>query len=88
MKTYSNIIPLLAGKKGIKLYSPVFGEVSLVIIDPPYIYVEDSEGLIKAFLQDGKLYEKGECVLFPSRSVRNWENFRQEENNLKKKANE
>lgn len=72
METYLNLIPLLAGKMGLELYSPVFGKVHLLHTDPPYIYVEDNEGCVKAFLQDGKLYQKGECVLFPSYSIRDW----------------
>lgn len=39
METYLNLIPLLAGKMGLELYSPVFGKVHLIAVDPPYIYM-------------------------------------------------
>ena len=46
--------------KGMKLYSPLFGEVELLGIKDD-IY--------------GKYYENGECMLFPSRDNRDWSQF-------------
>ena len=75
METYLNLIPLLEGKRNLELYSPVFGKVRFMITNQSYIYVTDGEGFIKSFFRDGKFDKKGECVLFPSYSVRDWDVF-------------
>lgn len=65
--------------KGLKLYSPLFGECSYERIDnddEDYIYVQTKEG-------EGMFYENGtyfgyhysECLLFPSASHRCWNHW-------------
>lgn len=69
--------------KGTKLYSTVHGEVTLhkvydecTLPYPIYIDTIDTMGH-ESLTKEGHLYEnKGECVLFPSKNQKNWNNFR------------
>lgn len=65
---------------GIKLYSPLYGEVKfygiMEDIDYPISTITDDE--IQYFTFDGRYYNKfknGECILFPSKENRDWNNF-------------
>lgn len=65
--------------KGTKLYSTVHGEVTLAYIckenkDSICINIYDQKD---SLTKEGRLYEdKGECILFPSKNQRSWEDFR------------
>lgn len=64
--------------KGTKLYSPIFGEVTLVGVDKKYITCRTSDGFEDSFQYDGKYmakYHDAECMLFPSRDQRDWSKF-------------
>lgn len=67
--------------KGTKLYSSVHGEVSFLCINNEFsfhpIEVLLNDGTSKCYSADGK-YNKtynGECILFPSKEMRNWSKF-------------
>ena len=60
--------------KGTKLYSPIFGEVELSEVDSIFIYIKHDD-FIARFHSDGKYTKNGECMLFPSRKNRDWNNF-------------
>ncbi len=63
--------------KGTKLYSPLFGEGYFEIIDDvPLIYVVANNSRYK-FNSYGQYWgeNKGECLLFPSKEERTWDNF-------------
>lgn len=68
-------------KKGTKLYSPLFGEVEFENIDDKIEIIThtDEEEIYKAFFEkDGKyyiIYKDAECLLFPSKDNRNWNDF-------------
>lgn len=68
-------------KKGTKLYSPLFGEVEFENVDDKIeiIVHTDEEEIYKAFFEkDGKyyiIYKDAECLLFPSKNDRDWNNF-------------
>lgn len=68
--------------KGTKLYSLVDGTVTLESIDNTQQYpieVITSTGNTSYFTKDGKIFANrpdGECVLFPSKNQRDWEEFR------------
>lgn len=69
-------------KKGIKLYSPIFGEVEFDSINYNAIYVNtinnDNEIVSMPFESNGQFYScypNGECILFPSKDNRDWNNF-------------
>lgn len=68
-------------KKGTKLYSPLFGEVEFENVDDKIeiIVHTDEEEIYKVpFEKDGKyyiIYKDAECLLFPSKDNRDWNNF-------------
>lgn len=63
--------------KGMKLYSPVFGEVKFSeIYINSMIVVIIKNNCKRVFLKDGSYSEYGECVLFPSKEQRDWKKFR------------
>lgn len=69
-------------KKGTKLYSPIFGEVEFDNIENNAIYVNtinnDNKIVRMPFESNGQFYScypNGECLLFPSKDNRDWNNF-------------
>lgn len=74
--------------KGTKLYSPLFGEVTLNSINPDFKYPievmidgdDDGEGW-NTFTKDGRYCDRegAECLLFPSMNCRDWSQFRKPE---------
>ena len=75
-----NIAELLKDcPKGIKLYSPIFGDVYLDKIRPHLAIVvttDKEQGDFKEeFLYDGRYGINGVCMLFPSRDKTTWEGF-------------
>ena len=66
--------------KGTKLYSTVLGEVSFkqIINGSTFpIIVDCKEELSESFTADGRIlnYDDVECILFPSREMRDWTKF-------------
>ena len=79
-----NLVEILKDcPKGTKLYSSVFGEVELEKIsndenDKYPILIRLHDNTIDDVAKDGRyigIYD-GECVLFPSRTQRNWAEFK------------
>ena len=62
--------------KGTKLYSPIYGEVEFteVSIVTGSIGCKTSNGITR-FYPDGTYYKGGECMLFPSKKQRDWNEF-------------
>lgn len=62
--------------KGTKLYSFAHGTVTLQEVQDKKIIVCDYCNHLIDFSKDGRycphIYKKGECILFPSREVRDW----------------
>lgn len=76
-----NIAELLKNcPKGMKLYSPIFGEVYLDKIRPHLAIVvttDKEQGDFKEeFLYDGRYGMNGECMLFPSKDKTTWKGFK------------
>ena len=61
--------------KGTKLYSPAFGEVKFICIYGDKIMTEDITNIQRLFYSNGNFYRDGECMLFPSRENRDWNNI-------------
>lgn len=82
MENKINITEILKDcPKGMKLYSPIYGEIELLKVNSNYTYPIiitigiDSTG---TFTSDGRLYEQyhsAKCILFPSREMRDWTKF-------------
>ncbi|MEE0931440.1 MAG: hypothetical protein U0L64_00105 [Clostridium sp.] len=78
MKTRINIAEILRNKpRGIKLYSPIFGDCTYC-----YIHDETSDICVKKqynvmiyFNFEGLYDTAGECLLFPSKEMRDWSKF-------------
>lgn len=75
-----NIAAILKDKpKNTKLWSPALGEVRYDCISkytsyPVYVkYGVNGNGF--GFTESGKIKEAGECLLFPSKEMRDWEKF-------------
>ena len=82
-----NVAKLLKdAPKGMKLYSPLFGEVKFLAVDSAdlTIVVETERETYEWFSAYGKykvmkshlLYSGAECLLFPSKEVRTWEGWK------------
>lgn len=85
-----NLVELLKGadKKCLVLYSPMFGDVIVTAVDKTFIKcyrVKDEKRKVIVFNQEGKVVHvyfglentdvSDECMLFPSRDNRDWNNF-------------
>lgn len=78
METQINIAEILKDcPKGTKLYSPAFGELSLIKEKHSKdICTEDIHGNIWNFYIDGSYSDvSDECMLFPSKDQRDWSRF-------------
>lgn len=78
MEEKINIAEILKDKqKGIRLYSPIFGECtfSLVREDTNDICIKKYNGVKEFFDSKGLYYNTGEVMLFPSKSMRDWRKF-------------
>lgn len=62
--------------KGMKLYSPIYGEVKFAEVT---VLTEsigcEINGNTVYFHSDGSYYKGGECMLFPSKEQRDWDKF-------------
>lgn len=82
MENKINIAEILKDcPKGMKLYSPIYGEIELLKVNSNYTYpIMIATGIDRRgeFTSEGKLYEKypsAECLLFPSSEMRDWTKF-------------
>ena len=76
MEEKINIAAILKDKpNGIRLYSPIFGECSFSLVrEETYdICVKKHNGVKEFFDYKGLYYNTGEVMLFPSKSMRDWE---------------
>ena len=67
--------------KGTKLWSPVWGNVTLIQINDISLYpiVLSADGFNNVSLHsDGRMYgvKESECILFPSKEQRDWSKFK------------
>ena len=82
-----NITEILRNKpKGTKLYSPVCGKVVFDKIERDLghdtIFVTTPAQTHYTFMEDGKYERNGECLLFPSKFMRDWSKFAWEEGDV------
>ena len=63
--------------KGMKLYSPIYGEMEFrgIVTHSGSIHCHTSKGKPHYFYPDGKYELEGECMLFPSKEQRDWDDF-------------
>ena len=78
MEEKINIAEILRNKPhGVKLYSPIFGDCTYCYVreDTNGICVKKHNGVIERFSSEGLYFDLGEVMLFPSKSIRDWEKF-------------
>lgn len=78
MEAKINIAEILKDKKnGLRLYSPIFGECIFCYVreDTNDICVKKHNGVIEYFNYEGLYFAHGEVMLFPSKSMRDWDKF-------------
>ena len=78
MEAKINIAEILKDKKnGLRLYSPIFGECIFCYVreETNDICVKKRNGVIEYFNDEGLYFALGEVMLFPSKSMRDWEKF-------------
>lgn len=78
MEEKINIAEILKDKpKGIRLYSPIFGDCSFLRIqnETDEICVKKHNNLMDLFSSKGLYNILGECLLFPSKEMRDWRKF-------------
>lgn len=76
MEEKINIAEILKDKPvGLKFYSNTFGYISFngVHKDKVYFFSEDTNA--HSVKPNGKMYDGGECIIFPSKEMRDWEKF-------------
>lgn len=84
-----NVAEILKGiPKGTKLWSPVYGECTLLEVNENWntvsqleypISCEDNKGKCRSFTKEGKFFNDNndtECILFPSKENRDWSTFK------------
>ncbi len=75
-----NLVELLKGREGMKLYSPICGECELISVidqsDFP-IRVINNKRVLYSFTSIGHYssVDDAECLLFPSKEERSWKDF-------------
>ena len=90
MENKINIAEILKDKpQGTKLYSSACGKCNLVSVDDKsfkisfynskFGFMNGGEGYLD---KNGKLYDDGECVVFPSREMRDWGKFSWEKGDI------
>lgn len=76
MKEKINIADILKDKPvGLKFYSNTFGYISFYGVhkDEVYFFSEDTNA--HSVKPNGKMYDGGECIIFPSKEMHDWEKF-------------
>ena len=79
-----NLVEILKDcPKGTKLYSLAFGYVELECVfqdNSKYpILIKLRNNTTDSLTKDGKLFEYGDCMLFPSKDQRDWSKFKPEQ---------
>lgn len=76
METKINVAEILKDKPvGLKLYSNTFGYISFNVVHKDKIYFLSEDDYTHSVKSNGKMYDDGECVIFPSKEMRDWEKF-------------
>ena len=78
MEIRINIAEILRNKPhGVKLYSPIFGDCTYCYVreDTNDICVKRPYNVMSFFNFEGLYNTDGECLLFPSKEMRNWSKF-------------
>ena len=76
MEKELNIADILKDKLvGLKFYSPTFGCVTFNGVHKDKVYFFSDDTNAHSVKQNGKMYDGGECIIFPSKEMRDWSKF-------------
>ena len=76
MEKELNIAAILKDKPvGLKLYSPTFGCISFNVVHKDKVYFSPEDDNNYSVKSNGKKYDGGECIIFPSKEMRDWNKF-------------
>ena len=71
-----NIAAILNDKPvGLKFYSPTFGRITFNGVHKGKVYFFSDDTNSHSVKQNGKMYDGGECIIFPSNEMRDWSRF-------------
>lgn len=73
-----DLCSILSGHEGMIIYHVMFGNVVIynVTKDKIYFYVKREKFFVN---NRGKLYEEGDCLIFPSKTERDWTKFKSDD---------
>lgn len=76
MEKELNIAAILKDKPvGLKFYSSTFGCVTFNGVHKDKVYFFSKDTNAHSVKQNGKMFDDGECIIFPSKSMRDWSRF-------------
>ena len=76
MEKELNIAAVLKDKPvGLKFYSPTFGCVTFNGVHKDKVYFFSKDTNAHSVKQNGKMFDDGECIIFPSKEMRDWSRF-------------
>lgn len=76
MEQNLNIAEILKNKPiDLKLYSSTFGYIKFNGVYKDKVYFSSEDTNIHSVKPNGKLYDDGECIIFPSKEMRDWSKF-------------
>lgn len=76
MEKELNIAEILKNKHvGIKLYSSTFGYIEFNVVHKDKVYFSSEDTNVHSVKSNGKMYDGGECIIFPSKEMRDWSKF-------------
>ena len=76
MEQKLNIAEILKDKPAeLKLYSSTFGYIKFNGVHKDKIYFSSEDTNMHSVKPNGKMYDSGECIIFPSKKMRDWSKF-------------
>ena len=75
-----NLCEMLKGHEGETFYSPLCGNLTLMLISNTTLIAENKEYSL-TFYSNGTYYKKGEMLFFPSKDQRDWNKWIEEQKN-------
>lgn len=76
MEQKLNIAEILKDKPiDLKLYSSTFGYIKFNGVHKDKVYFSSEDTNVHSVKPNGKMYDSGECIIFPSKEMRDWEKF-------------
>lgn len=76
MEQKLNIAEILKNKPvELKLYSSTFGYIKFNGVHKDKVYFSSEDTNVHSVKPNGKMYDGGECIIFPSKKMRDWAKF-------------